>query len=190
MRGLNKEKNKQLMEAMSVRFSGLVGKQSLKIKEDRGIVVACVTPGHLMEFMQYLKESAPEPFTMMMDLTAVDYSKMPEKKERFEVVYLLVSMPGLQRIRVKVSLAEGQKIPSMVPLWVGANWPEREVFDLFGITFEGHPLMERIILPDNFRGHPLRKDFPLEGIGEDYLIEDILLPEEKQKMKIGFIENL
>ncbi len=190
MRGLNSDKNKQLMEALGSRFSGLVGNLVLKIKEDRGIVVVCVAPDHVTEVMQYLKESAPEPFDMMMDLTAVDNSGMPEKKARFEVVYLLVSMPSLQRIRVKVSIAEGQKVPSMVPLWIGANWPEREVYDLFGITFENHPLMERIILPDNFRGHPLRKDFPLEGIGEDYLIEDILLPEEKQKMKIGFIENL
>ena len=73
--------------------------------------------------------------------------------------------------------------PSMTGLWKGANWPEREVFDLMGITFENHPLMERLIMPDGYLGHPLRKDFPLKGIGEDYLIESILRPVKEGQSK-------
>ncbi len=188
MRGLNTEQNKKLIQDLGNKFSGWLGSGTLRIEENRGIVVAQVAVVNLLEFMQYLRDNAG--FDMLMDLTAVDYSRMPSKKIRFEIVYLLLSMQTLSRIRIKVALEEGVEAPSVTPIWKGANWPEREVFDFFGIRFSEHPLMERIIMPDNFRGHPLRKEFPLEGIGEDYLIEDILLPAEKEKMKIGFIDNI
>lgn len=84
---------------------------------------------------------------------------------------------------LKVPLEEGETIPTIVPLYKAANWPEREVFDMFGIEFTGHPQMERILLPDNFQGHPLRKDYPLEGFGQDYLISDLLHIHQEDKEK-------
>lgn len=118
-----------------------------------------------------LKEDKDLQFTYLNDLTAIDW--LGKKTPRFEVCYLLRS-PSHFRIRLKVPLEEGETVPSLVPLFKGANWPEREVFDLFGIEFANHPQMERILLPDNFQGHPLRKDYPLEGFGQDYLIADLL----------------
>ena len=78
------------------------------------------------------------------------------------------------RIRVVSPVDINESIISLTSLWVGANWPEREVYDLMGITFDQHPDLRRILMPDEYRGHPLRKDFPLKGMGEDYLIQDLL----------------
>ena len=100
------------------------------------------------------------------------------------MIYLLRSLPdeapsstpdyrGL-RVRVILPVDEGEKVPSITSLWVGANWPEREVYDLMGIPFEDHPDQRRILMPENYKGHPLRKDFPLQGVGEDYLIQELL----------------
>ncbi len=97
-------------------------------------------------------------FALLSDLTAVD--RHPAQP-RFEVVYLLTSFEPPARVRVKVRLPGGQTMPSATPLWPAANWLEREVFDLFGIRFEGHPNLQRILMPDDWEGHPLRKDYPL-----------------------------
>jgi NADH-quinone oxidoreductase subunit C len=119
-------------------------------------------------------------FDFLNDLTAIDF--LGKKTPRFEICYLLRSTKNKHfRVMLKVPLEDGETIPSIVPLYKGANWPEREVFDLFGIEFSGHPQMERILLPDNFQGHPLRKDFPLEGFGQDYLISDLLQIHKKDQ---------
>jgi NADH-quinone oxidoreductase subunit C len=112
-------------------------------------------------------------FDFLNDLTAVDW--LGKKTPRFEVCYLLRSSKKSHfRLMLKVPVEEGEVVQSLVSLYKGANWPEREVFDLFGIEFSNHPQLERILLPDNFQGHPLRKDYPLEGFGQDYLISDLL----------------
>ena len=85
---------------------------------------------------------------------------------RFDVVYCLYSTPLRHRVRVKVRLADGEAVPTAVPVWPAANWLEREVFDMFGIPFRGHPDLRRILMPDDWQGHPQRKDYPLEGPGE------------------------
>jgi len=95
-------------------------------------------------------------FDYMVDLTAVDYPKRPE---RFDVVYILYSFPRNERIRVKTMIAEGQRPATAVPVYATANWLEREVFDMFGIEFEGHPDMRRILLPEEWEGYPLRKEY-------------------------------
>jgi NADH-quinone oxidoreductase subunit C len=119
-------------------------------------------------------------FTYLNDLTAVDF--LGKKTPRFEVCYLLRSVEnGHSKVMLKVPLEDGESVPSIVSLFKGANWPEREVFDMFGIEFTGHPQLERILLPDNFLGHPLRKDYPLEGFGQDYLISDLLQIHKKDK---------
>ncbi|EQA38505.1 NADH dehydrogenase, C subunit [Leptospira inadai serovar Lyme str. 10] len=118
------------------------------------------------------------------DLTAIDW--LGKKEPRFEVCYLLRSgSKSSTRVQFKVPLSEGEGVPSIVTIFKGANWPEREVYDLFGIPFLNHPQLERLIMPDNFQGHPLRKDFPLEGFGQDYLIEDLLTIHIQDDMEAG-----
>lgn len=97
-------------------------------------------------------------FSLLTDLTAVDrYPATP----RFEVVYHLTAPDARARIRLKARIAETGAVPSATPVWPGANWLEREVFDLYGIRFDGHPDLKRILMPDDWEGYPLRKDFPL-----------------------------
>ncbi len=106
------------------------------------------------EILQILRNE--EEFDYCVDLTAVHY---PTREKQFEVVWVLYSFPRNERIRVKTQIADGESLPSSVPIWATANWLEREVFDMFGIKFDGHPDMKRILLPDGWKGHPLRKDY-------------------------------
>jgi NADH-quinone oxidoreductase subunit C len=95
-------------------------------------------------------------FTALTDLTALHYPKDPLP---FEMVWILFSMSGNERVRVKARFAEGDEVPTLTDLWVGANWLEREVYDMFGLRFAGHPDLRRILLPEDWTGHPLRKDY-------------------------------
>jgi NADH-quinone oxidoreductase subunit C len=97
-----------------------------------------------------------EQFDYCVDITAVHY---PKREKQFDVVWVLYSFPRNQRIRVRTQIADGETLPSSVPVWATANWLEREVFDMFGIRFDGHPDLKRILLPDGWKGHPLRKDY-------------------------------
>jgi len=97
-------------------------------------------------------------FNLLADLTAVDY---PQRERRFEVIYQLYSFSRNEQLRVKVPLGEPETIESVVPVWAGADWLEREVFDMFGIRFEHHPNLTRILLPEGWEGHPLRKDYSI-----------------------------
>jgi NADH-quinone oxidoreductase subunit C len=106
------------------------------------------------ELLQVLRDQ--EQFDYCVDVTAVHY---PDREKQFEVVWILYSFPHNERIRVKASYSETESVPSAVPIWPAANWLEREVFDMFGIRFEGHPDLKRILLPDGWKGHPLRKDY-------------------------------
>lgn len=121
--------------------------------------------------LEYLKTELA--YTFLVDVTAVDNSNLESELmqydyARFMVVYHLYTFEGeTSRIRVKVPVHEKDlKIPSVTKLWKGANWLERETHDMFGIDFEGHPDLRRILMPDDFEGHPLRKDYPLRGRGE------------------------
>lgn len=115
-------------------------------------------PAQLVEICQWLKE---EGFNMLLDIGGVDYLPRPS---RFEVVYHLLDMSAHRRLRLRVIPNEEEpEVPSVGEIWPSALAPEREVYDLFGIVFTGHPDLRRIMLPDNWRGHPLRKDYPLQG---------------------------
>lgn len=115
---------------------------------------------YLYRIAEYLKESEEFRFNILMDLTAVDYLG---RGYRFEVVYHLYSMDFNRRVRLKVPLLEREAVvDSLVPLWSCANWYEREVWDMFGIRFNGHPNLKRILLYEEFEGHPLRKDYPID----------------------------
>lgn len=112
----------------------------------------------LKEVLSYLKKPSKPGFEVLMDLTGVDYL-YPQK--RTKILYWLHNPSDLTRIRVIVFAARGQTMPSVTDLWAGASWYERELYDLFGIKFHGHPDMKRILLPDDWVGHPLRRDYRL-----------------------------
>jgi len=107
-------------------------------------------------------------YNHLTDITAVDLLSLRERP-RFDVVVHLYSIPRRQRLRVKCGVDDGEMVPSLVPIFAGANWLERECYDMFGIVFEGHPDLRRILLPEDWdEGHPLRKDYPLRGY-RDYV---------------------
>ncbi len=106
------------------------------------------------ELLQVLRNE--EQFDYCVDITAVHY---PKREKQFDVLWILYSFARNERIRVKTQIADGETLPSSVPIWATTNWLEREVFDMFGIKFDGHPDMKRILLPDGWKGHPLRKDY-------------------------------
>lgn len=114
------------------------------------------------EFFKLLKLDSELSFNVFLSVTATDW--LDDKDERFELVYHLLSTTRLHRIRIKISLPENAlKIPSLVPLWKGANYMEREVFDMYGVEFVDHPDLRRILMYDEFVGYPLRKDYPVQG---------------------------
>jgi len=106
------------------------------------------------EILQRLRNE--EQFDYCVDVTAVHY---PKREKQFDVIWILYSFPCNERIRVKTQIADGESLASSVPIWATANWLEREVFDMFGIKFDGHPDLKRILLPDGWKGYPLRKDY-------------------------------
>ena len=125
----------------------------------RGELVLWTTRDRIVALCRFLKEERQ--FTRLVAVTCIDrYPVEP----RFEVVYLLHSIPRNERLRLKVAVHSGDAVvPSVCGVWAGANWYEREVFDMFGVRFEGHPDLRRILMPDYWQGHPLRKDFPVHG---------------------------
>ncbi len=118
----------------------------------------------LPQLLAYLK--VEEQFEMLTDLTAVDH---PVDRERFEIVYILYSLARNTRVRVKTWVAPEQAVPSVVHLYAGANWLEREVYDMFGVRFDGHPDLKRILLPEDWTGFPLRKESSITGMDEDWV---------------------
>ncbi len=106
------------------------------------------------EILHLLRDQ--EQFDYCVDLTAVHY---PKREKQFDVVWILYSFPRNERIRVKTQIADGESLPTSVPIWETTNWLEREVYDMFGIKFDGHPDLKRILLPDGWKGFPLRKDY-------------------------------
>lgn len=123
----------------------------------RGDCTAVVLAERLPELAAFLFE---EGFQQLLDVTAVDWY---ERDPRFDVVYHFLNLLTQERLRIKVRIGEGQAVPSLTGRFHAADWSEREVFDMFGISFAGHPNLERILMWKDFPGHPLRKDFPLDG---------------------------
>ena len=112
----------------------------------------------LLSVCQFLKGEEGGGYTLLTDETAVDY---PKREKRFDIVYHLYSFQRNDRLRLKLLIAEGEPVPSATALWPAANWLEREVYDMFGVVYEGHPDMKRILLPEEWTGHPLRKDYDI-----------------------------
>lgn len=122
-----------------------------------------VPPANIAGMVEFLKDDPTCRFSTLVDITAVDY---PERPKRFDVVYHFLSMYQNQRIRLRVAAREEDMVPSITEIHPSANWFEREVFDMFGILFSGHPDLRRILTDYGFRGYPLRKDFPTTGYTE------------------------
>jgi NADH-quinone oxidoreductase subunit C len=123
----------------------------------RGDLTAVVDPLRYLDVVRFIYG---EGYKMLVDVTAVDW---PDRRPRFDVVAHFLDPIGMGRVRLKVPVEEGRSLPSITGIHKCADWSEREVFDMFGVAFDGHPNMERLLMWDDFEGHPLRKDFPLDG---------------------------
>ncbi len=122
-----------------------------------------VPAGQILEIARHLRDAPDAAFDFCSDVTATDW---PPRAERFDLIYCLYSTRHRHRVRVKARVADLQPVASVTPVWPSANWLEREVWDMFGVNFTGHPDRRRILMPDDWQGHPQRKDYPLEGPGE------------------------
>jgi NADH-quinone oxidoreductase subunit C len=150
-----------ILAALRERF-GADGFTTSGFRDNHRVIVR---PAQLYALLEYLKQQCG--FDMLAELTAVDYLYYPDARDRFGVIYVLLNTDTGERLYVKTYLNEPDlTIPSAFPLWKGADWMEREVFDMYGIVFEGHPDLRRILMPDEFTAFPLRKDYPLRGRGE------------------------
>ena len=138
------------------RYRARFGEALREAVEDRKQAILVVEAARLEEIARYTRDE--EKFDLLSDLTAVDW---PKREKRFDVVLNLYSFAHNARLRIKVQAAAGESVPSVTAVWPTANWLEREVFDMFGIEFAGHPGLKRILLPDEWQGHPLRKDYDI-----------------------------
>lgn len=138
----------------------------------RDEVTLVVDKQYVVKAIEVLRRNPELAFDMLVEVTAIDYLEVG-REPRFDVVYALVSLTHRHRIRLRAPVPEADcHIQSIVPLWKGADFLEREVFDMFGIVFDGHPDLRRILMPDDWEGHPLRKDFPLGGATSFYYKQD------------------
>ena len=140
------------------------GAAVVEAHDQHGDETVVVRRESLVEILRHCRDVPALAFDMLTDLTAVDYLKFPGREDgpRFEVVYHLYSLAHNHRLRVKVRVEEDDAVvPTAVPIWPIANWLEREVWDMFGIPFDGHPDLRRLLLYEEFVGHPLRKDYPI-----------------------------
>jgi NADH-quinone oxidoreductase subunit C len=151
----------QLVTRLTDRFGADTFTTST-FRDNNRIIVAAE---QVFPILKWCKEEAG--FDMLVDITAADYLNYPEAKDRFGVIYCLLNMSTGERIVVKTYVNDPDpKLPTVYYLWRGADWMEREVFDMFGISFEGHPDLRRLLMPEEFTSYPLRKDYPLRGKGE------------------------
>ena len=143
-----------LREALVRRFPSAIS-NAVIYRDQPSITVSTAS---LVEVARFLRDDASAAYQYPVDVTAVDY---PAREKRFEVIYILYSFARNDRLRLKVLVGDGESLPSLTGVWAGTNWLEREVFDMFGIVFEGHPGLKRILLPEEWVGHPLRRDYDI-----------------------------
>jgi len=143
-----------LLDELHKRFPGAISEAVIF----RNIPTITVAKESLVAMCEFLRNEAGGAYILLTDHTAVDY---PKREKRFELIYHLYSFRRNDRVRLKVLVGENEKAPSVTGVWPTANWLEREVFDLFGVQYEGHPDLKRILMPDGWVGHPLRKDYDI-----------------------------
>ncbi len=148
---------KNQINTIQSKFSGAIEEVRFPREYPTDMPILYVKKESLIAVLEELKIAMG--YNFLSDLTATDEEISP----RFEMVYHLLSHENMARIRVKTRVNEGEDVPTATVLWMAANWPEREVYDMFGIKFSGHPHMRRILMDERWVGHPLRKDYPLRG---------------------------
>jgi NADH-quinone oxidoreductase subunit C len=158
------------LEKLKTRFGERAWSYSENAKSNNRRIV--VPQDQLFAYLEFLKDDCA--FDLLVDVTCVDYLHYRGATDRFGLVYCLANTITNERLIVRCMLNEPDlTVPSAVPLWEGANWMEREVYDMYGIVFDGHPDLRRILLPEEFAGFPLRKDYPLRGRGERHNFQRI-----------------
>lgn len=167
---------------LTARLQERFGAGVLEAHAQAGDETVVVAAGVVHDVLAYLKEEAA--FNYLMDVTTVDYLTYPTpKRERFEVVYHLFSLSARRRIRVKAPVALGGSVPTATDLWAGADWFEREAWEMYGVAFAGHPNLKRLMTHVEFVGHPLRKDYPLKK-RQPLSEADSLMDEMEARLKL------
>jgi len=144
------------------RLQKELGDAVLETSHFRGDDTAWVAPKDWLAAATLLRDHKDLQMDHIIDLTAVDYPEREPEGPRFEVLVMLRSMEKNHRVILKTRVEDGKALPTLVGVWAGAEWAEREIYDMFGITFDGHPDLRRILMYDEFEGYPLRKDYPIE----------------------------
>jgi NADH-quinone oxidoreductase subunit C len=152
----------KLVKKLKSKFNGVVG----EALEFVGQLSMRINPAAIVDVCTFLRDDAETRFNYLSDLTCVHFPM--RKDEPLEIVYNLYSISRNERVRLKASIAEAAGVESVTSVWPSANWMEREVYDLFGVNFKNHPDLRRILLPPDWEGHPLRKDYPLEFIENEW----------------------
>lgn len=147
------------LESLKSKFQGSIVSAHFPGEDCTDVLTVVVKRDALLSVLEFLKQETGFQYNFLSDLTATDEGDNP----RFLMVYNLFAHESKARIRVKTPIAENEECPSATQLWAGANWAEREVWDMYGIRFSGHPNMRRILMDERWQGHPLRKDYPLRG---------------------------
>lgn len=138
------------------------------VEQEAPVPIVRIKTAYIVPTCRFLKDDPACAMALLADLCGVDRLGQADAPERFDVVYQLFSLRTRERLRLKAAVAEGGEIATVTGVWRGANWHEREAFDMFGIRFAGHPDPRRILMPEDFDAYPLRKDFPLEGRTKDH----------------------
>lgn len=147
------------VEKLRARFGETIEEVRMPGEHPTDVPIVYVKKDQIVEVLRFMKTESGLEYDFLADLTATD----EESEPRFEIVYNLSSFANKWRIRVKARVRENEEIPTIIPVWDGANWLEREVWDMFGVRFAGHPDLRRILMDVRWQGHPLRKDYPLRG---------------------------
>ena len=154
----------ELVQKLKARFGDAIREATL----DRKQAIVTIAADQLREISRYCRDE--EKFDMLVDLTAVDW---PKREKRFDVILILYSFAKNERVRLKAHAGETEPVPSVCEIWPAANWLERECYDMFGIVFEGHPDLKRILMPDEWQGYPLRKDYDILKQDTDWVRENL-----------------
>jgi NADH-quinone oxidoreductase subunit C len=154
----------ELVQRLKGRFGDAIHEATL----DRKQAIVTIAADQLREISRYCRDD--EKFDMLVDLTAVDW---PKREKRFDVVLILYSFAKNERVRLKAHAGENEPVPSVCEIWPAANWLERECYDMFGMVFEGHPKLTRILMPDEWQGYPLRKDYDILKQDTDWVRENL-----------------
>jgi NADH-quinone oxidoreductase subunit C len=176
-----------MSKAAVARLESLLGERVLGKSDFRGDDEIVIAPKDWLEVAQLLRDDEALAFDHFCDLTAIDFPEREPDGPRFDVVLLLRSIGNAKRIRIRTSVADGEKIATVSEVWPGANWAEREVYDMFGIRFEDHPDLRRILMYEEFEGYPLRKDYPIDRVQPLVPYRDV--PEVRKLAPFGIEEG-